>query len=65
MTGIHGVASDMHTDHVFRMWAPGERSEEHVFDFGLGEANVFMGGNTVAKCVDVHEWNGDGIASAG
>ena len=38
--GKHGVAGHMHADHVFRVRTPGKRSEEHVFDFGLGEAHI-------------------------
>ena len=31
----HRVASEAHADHVLRVWAPGERSEEDVFDLGF------------------------------
>jgi len=52
--GVHGVALDMHAEHVLRMRAPGKRREKNVLHLGLRHADVFVGWNGITVGSNVH-----------
>src|SRR5580658_1890763 len=60
--GNHGFPVEVHADHVFRMRAPIERRQQHVFDLDLGKADVFAGRDAVAVGGDVEQRDGDGVS---
>src|SRR5579863_7359116 len=64
-SGRHGIAGQVHADHLLRVRTPAQRREQYIFDFDFREADIFMRRNAVAVGGDLEQRNGDRVALSG